>query len=326
MPNLEEFLLDDPWENVDEANYPEKAVAFYAKDERFWAAKKDQDQLVFFIQIPIKVNTEIIESLSGTLVEIVNYEINSSHVSRLVITLEEIELRDKFIIMTKALAFDLSSQSDDFIFQSAKKELSEWSNFLKPNRKGLTREEHIGLWGELYVFTEFMIALHPLTDAIKYWIGPDQKKQDFTLNDLAIETKTTMSGDSARIQISSLEQLDKITSKLFLSHIFINAADDGKSLQDYFLELDGLMSGDLESQLKFTKKMSRFRNRATVKQLNEKFYFLEQRIYEVTDSFPKITRLEVDSNAILNVKYSLDAQQLRNFYVGDNIQELIKNG
>tara|TARA_B100000989_G_C19531882_1_gene470514 strand:+ start:4780 stop:5760 length:981 start_codon:yes stop_codon:yes gene_type:complete len=326
MPNLEEFFLDDPWESVNDSNYPESAVAFYAKDERFWAAKKDQNQLVFFIQIPIKVSTEIIESLSGTLVEIVNYDTYNSNTSRLVITLEEIELKDKFIIMTKALAFNLSSQSDDSIFQSAKKELGEWSNFLKPNRKGLTREEQIGLWGELYVFTEFMIALHPLTDAIKYWIGPDQKKQDFTLNDLAIETKTTMSGDSARIQISSLEQLDKITSRLFLSHIFINSSDDGKSIQDYFDELDNLMSGDLESQIKFTKKISRFRNRATEKQLNEKFYFLELRIYEVTENFPKITRLEVDSNAILNVKYSLDAQQLRNFYVGDNIQELLRNG
>jgi hypothetical protein len=321
MSNLEEFFLDDPWESVNDSNYPESAVAFYAKDERFWAAKKDQNQLVFFIQIPIKVSTEIIESLSGTLVEIVNYDTYNSNTSRLVITLE-----DKFIIMTKALAFNLSSQSDDSIFQSAKKELGEWSNFLKPNRKGLTREEHIGLWGELYVFTEFMIALHPLTDAIKYWIGPDQKKQDFTLNDLAIETKTTMSGDSARIQISSLEQLDKITSRLFLSHIFINSSDDGKSIQDYFDELDNLMSGDLESQIRFTKKISRFRNRATEKQLNDKFYFLELRIYEVTENFPKITRLEVDSNAILNVKYSLDAQQLRNFYVGDNIQELLRNG
>ena len=214
MSNLEEFFLDDPWESVNDSNYPESAVAFYAKDERFWAAKKDQNQLVFFIQIPIKVSTEIIESLSGTLVEIVNYDTYNSNTSRLVITLEEIELKDKFIIMTKALAFNLSSQSDDSIFQAAKHQLGEWSNFLKPTRKGLTREEHIGLWGELYVFTEFMIALHPLTDAIKYWIGPDQKKQDFTLNDLAIETKTTMSGDSARIQISSLEQLDNITARL----------------------------------------------------------------------------------------------------------------
>ena len=326
MPDLEEFFQDDPWELINEANYPERAFSFYGRDDRFWAAKKDQNQLVFFIQIPIQVNTEIIESLSGTLVEIVNYEIDNSNVSRLVITLEEIELREKFIILTKALAYSLSSQSNDSIFQAAKKELGEWSNFLRPSRKGLSREEHIGLWGELYVFTEFMIALHPLTDAIKYWIGPDQKKQDFTLNDLAIETKTTMSGDSARIQISSLEQLDKITEKLFISHIFINETDDGKSIEDYFNELDDLMSGDLESQIKFTKKISRFKNRATEEQLNKKFFFLDLKIYEVTDNFPKITRLEVDSNAILNVKYSLDAQQLGNFYIGDDIQELIRNG
>ena len=54
-----------------------------------------------------------------------------------------------------------------------------------------------------------MLALHPLTDAVNFWVGPNQKKQDFTMNNLAIETKTSLSGDGSLIRISSLDQLDK---------------------------------------------------------------------------------------------------------------------
>ena len=43
---------------------------------------------------------------------------------------------------------------------------------------------------------------------------------------MALETKTTLSGDGDAIKISSLEQLTKITDYLYLIHIFLNLSDE----------------------------------------------------------------------------------------------------
>ena len=58
------------------------------------------------------------------------------------------------------------------------------------------------------------------------------------MNNLAIETKTSLSGDGSLIRISSLDQLQKVTDKLYLTHIFINQSSEdalGKSLNDFFI-------------------------------------------------------------------------------------------
>ena len=156
--------------------YPD-ASQFYVMDQRFWASKDEENLLVFFIQIPMQVAPETIETLKGAKIQIVNLQINEGSVSRLFITLEDDALKDQFTLMTKALVYYISKEENSKIFDAAKRELKEWSDFLKPDKKGLTKEEQIGLWGELYVLTQIMLAIYPLTDAIKYWIGPDQKNK-----------------------------------------------------------------------------------------------------------------------------------------------------
>ncbi len=328
--SLEAFVLKDPWEGIQDPIYPD-AKGFYFKDnqERMWASMDEDKNLVYFIQIPKSENPEIIESLNGVKIEIKNLSLNGKQFSRLIFTLEEVELRDQFTLMTISMALRLNEVSDNSIFVEAKKELKEWSIFLKPDRKGLTREEHIGLWGELHVFSEFMLALHPLTDAVNFWVGPNQKKQDFTMNNLAVETKTSLSGDGSLIRISSLDQLQKVTDKLYLTHIFINQSSEdalGKSLNDFFYLLEEKMSDDLESLIKFQKKVGRFRNKATETQLDEKFYFLDLKIYEINDGFPKVSRQEIPNTAVLNVKYSIDTSLLSEFQIETPIQDLICHG
>ena len=322
---LEELFNEDPWAEITQPIYPD-ASQFYVMDQRVWASKDEENRLVFFIQIPMQVAPETIETLKGAKIQIVNLQINEGSVSRLLITLEDDALKDQFTLMTKALVYYISKEENSKIFDAAKRELKEWSDFLKPDKKGLTKEEQIGLWGELYVLTQIMLAIYPLTDAIKYWIRPDQKKQDFTFNNMALETKTTMSGDGSFIKISSIEQLQKITDVLYLCQIFINSGDDeGISLQEFFDNLEESLNNDIENKIQFTKKVSKFRNKATEKNLTEKFHFIDLKIFNVGEGFPKITRKEITSTAVQNIKYSIDSALLNEFYVGNDLSELISN-
>ncbi len=321
---LESFFREDPWEKIDTPNYPGEALSFYEKDKRMWAAVDADYRLVFFIQIKGKHKPENIDILNGASVSIENY----ATWSRFVVKLEDIELKDKFIVVTKALAYTLSKENDQNIFSSAKREIKEWSGFLRPDRSSLGREKLIGLWGELYILRNFMIALHPLTDAVRYWIGPRDKKQDFSMTNLAIETKTTMSGDDAIIKISSKEQLEKITEKLYLAQVFINEGniEEGISIQDFYDDLSRQMTTDLTSQIEFEKKLSRFMNKASESELNQKFIFLNLKIYDVNDNFPKITRAEIGDNAITTVRYSIESNQLGDFLIDRDITDIIQDG
>ena len=88
----------------------------------------------------------------------------------------------------------------------------------------------------MYFLLDILQSKFSLYDSVRFWIGPEGKKQDFTLNNMALETKTTLSGDGDAIKISSLEQLTKITDYLYLIHIFLNLSDEetGNSLRKIY--------------------------------------------------------------------------------------------
>ena len=171
---LEELFNEDPWADITQPIYPD-ASQFYVMDQRFWASKDEENKLVF-IQIPMHVAPETIETLKGAKIQIVNLQTNEGSVSRLLTTLEDDALKDQFTLMTKALVYYISKEENSkFSMQLAR--VKRMVGLSQPDKKGLTKEEQIGLWGELYVLTQIMLAIYPLTDAIKYWIGPDQKNK-----------------------------------------------------------------------------------------------------------------------------------------------------
>jgi uncharacterized protein (DUF433 family) len=146
------------------------------------------------------------------------------------------------------------------------------------------------------------------------------------MENLAIETKTTISGDNSILKISSLEQLSKITNKLFLAQVFINESNNGISISDFYNNLSELMNDDLESKIEFERKVDKFMSRASETQLNKKFNFVDMKIFEITDGFPKITREEIGNNAIVKVNYSIESNQLNEFTVEESIQDIVRNG
>jgi hypothetical protein len=325
MSEYNEFFSDNPWKNIEKPMYPD-GYRLFLNDERFWVSMNNEGQILFFIHDSYSGNLHPPESLAGVKLELVKYANDSR---RLVCTLtsNDLEVQSKFSIVTKDIAYKCSGLTGNLLFNKVIELIQSWANFLKPQRTGLSEAEYIGFWGELYTLSELFLKQHTSTDSLSFWVGPEGKKQDFTLNKLAIEVKTTFSSEARKITISSLEQLDKITEHLYILHIVANPSDarNGYSLKDLYELCLSKISNDLPSELLFLQKVTDLYGKASEKQLNSNNTLISLACYEVNDEFPCLRRDNVP-NSISNLSYDLLVSAIREYESKKPIEEVIKNG
>ena len=322
MNDADRVFREDPWEGIDEKDASRR---LYEKDKRFWVSIDEEDRLVFFIRENGKYEIKNLPSLSSLEVSV---DTNHLDETRLICTLTDNDLRDKFAIIAKAVAYKNTHLAGNIFLDSCKNQIISWGEFLRPSRKGLSHAEWIGYWGELYALLYMVHPSYNFHEAVKFWIGPLMKKQDFAMNKLALEVKTSMTGDSAHIKISSLDQLHKITEDLYLLHLHISLSNDesGHSLNDLYNEAKNLFDDNTQTELGFVDKTKRLHGKATKDQLEQKFNFVSEDIYRVpsnSEKFPALTPLNINQG-ISDVKYSINPASLLSFKTSDAIEELIK--
>ena len=312
---------EDPWENILEPNYP-NGQRLYEADRRFWVAINDKQQPIFFIIEEGNYELEKLPNLSGVEIRI-EPEANGS--TRLICTLLDIELRHQFAYVAKDVALYCEPFKGQQLIRTFNERMISWAHFLKPSRSGLTYQEFIGFWGEMYFLTKEFTKIFRIDESIQFWIGILGKKQDFTINNIAIEVKTTKSGDANLIKISSIEQLEQITPKLYLAHLHINDTTDpsGLSLEDMHEGCKNALSNNTKLQTEFINKASKLYSKANEEQLQKKMCLLQYDIYEVKDGFPKIT--PSDHNGISSAKYSINPSYINDYFISNNLEELFKN-
>ena len=319
MTNFDDFFNEDPWAGIDKPIYP-AGRQLYVKDQRFWVSVNDNDEYVFFAHEEGVHKIKEVKDLADLNIEI---EFTGGG-TRIIYTLTDETLKNKFATIIKSVAHNSSKYSGQKLLEEVSKEILSWADFLRPTRRGLTRSELIGLWGELHILTKILPEIYSIYDAVRFWIGPEGKKQDFTLNNLAIETKTTLSGDGDSVKISSLEQLSKITKKLYLMHIFINLSDSstGNCLKDMHDDILSRIGQDTQLKNRFEVKISSFYGKATTEQLEEKFEFIKYDLYQVNEEFPKITSENI-SIAITRARYSINTAALLPFKIEQSLKKII---
>tara|TARA_B110000238_G_C16140285_1_gene445882 strand:- start:3278 stop:4255 length:978 start_codon:yes stop_codon:yes gene_type:complete len=325
MSNYEDFFKDDPWSEITEPSYPE-GRQLYMNDDRFWVSRNQEGQIQFFIHEKEIIEVKSIENLAG--IEI-NIHAFNNRSSRLICTLisEELDEKDKFTIVAKDVSHYCSKYSGPELFLKVQERIKSWANFLKPTRTGLSHSEFVGFWGELYTISKLFMKWHLPSDVIRFWIGPEGKKQDITLNSIAVEVKTTISGDPRTIKISSVEQLECVTKSLYLMHIVANPSDSesGVSLEILFQECLEALSHDMNAETLFLQKTSKLYGKASESQLSDLFSILSISLFDVNEDFPFITRNEI-KEGISAVQYEVLISALKEFEVTKSIEEIIKNG
>ena len=320
-----EIFKDNPWDGISSGAYP-SGQRLYLMDERYWVSRDFSNQLVFYIHDICRTVVPIDDTISSVKINVEQYH---NHEQRLVCRFSEIsgESVEKYGLVIKYIAVETEKLSGVALFVKAQEILQDWADFLKDNRKVLSQSELIGFWGELYVISHYIMKDHDALDVIRYWVGPSGAKKDITLNSFAIEVKTTTSSAAKEIEISSLDQLDKTTEKLYLLHLFINCADaaHGLTLTGLYQRVRLKIQHNSSALALYTKRAGSIYNKADIKQKSEYFMCSEVNMYDVLSDFPKLCRPDIP-NGILAAKYSLSISSIQPFNVTDQLQEIIKNG
>lgn len=322
--DFESFFVDNPWAVIEEPCYPE-GRRLYLHDERFWVSKDENHRLLFFVQDRGGDAVKPLQNIAGLEVSI---EIRENGESRLVCTLTDLEpeLSDKFATVAKDIAFYCSEFEGRRLFLKVQERIKSWASFLKPSRSGLSTEEFVGFFGELYSISDQLFHVFADSDVINGWIGADGKKQDFSLGNLAIEIKTSLSGDQKAVRISSLDQLDLVAERLLLLRVVAAPAlhDEGVSLGQLYEGIRERLQGDLDAENKFLNRASPFYGKATDQQINAKYKIVDESIYDVSEEFPKLTRGNVH-NHILDAEYSISVNAIERFRKGTTVEEVLRN-
>lgn len=195
--------------------------------------------------------------------------------------------------------------------------LDRWRRFWAGTRGGLSREEQLGLLGELWLMLEWLPRLS--LPALNAWVGPLRGRHDFVTPALSIEVKTAGAATGPVVhRITRLDQLDEPgTGELQL--LSLRAVSDplGPDSLDALLER---ARGAAESSGAACSALLDQRLRAVGVTLQdagryaEPLRVVQQELFRVSNGFPRLTSSTFGSGlpaGVSDVTYSLDTSACR---------------
>ncbi len=193
--------------------------------------------------------------------------------------------------------------------------------FQKVSNSEISEEKEQGIFGELYFLYSFMFNKYGIEKSILSWGGPDNNSKDFSNDNTWYEIKTS-GALSKEITISSLEQLDSDVDG-FLVNINVekmsNEFSNGKSSVPELFHLIKERIKDENVKIIFLSKIVEL-NVDTELSINTRKYDVKYiKNYLVNDSFPKLTKKNINHLEITDVSYKIDIPSLKRFEVDMNV-------
>jgi hypothetical protein len=227
-----------------------------------------------------------------------------------VLSLEDRQRLDLFLtvcadVVAAAAAAAMASALDHFLAR-----LEAWRRFLRERRAGLSREETIGLVGELAI-AEQLLSIG--TDLLTSWEAPSDGLHDFLKEGHALEIKTSL-GPATTVRISSLDQLDTAgLRRLDLIHVRLIEAADGRTLDDLLNDLEARLP-DETSRRDFANALLKrgLMPDDAVARTSFRFQLRVMDGYQVQDDFPRLSRGSVPA-AVTEAVYQLDLRAIQPF-------------
>jgi hypothetical protein len=124
--------------------------------------------------------------------------------------------------------------------KSLSRRLARWKKFFQRGGQfGLSREDYIGLYGELSFIEASIKAGAASLPLVNAWQGPLGTNQDFLLGLVAVEIKTTTGNEIDKVRITNARQLDSTgLQSLFLArYAFDFRQGSGRTLQQIITSL-----------------------------------------------------------------------------------------
>lgn len=219
-----------------------------------------------------------------------------------------------------------SSQLRNFLSR-----ISNWQAFMSRTKSGLSRQEEIGLIGELIVLFEILTIQHNYTEVLSNWSGPVNGLHDFQFCNGAIEVKSSISNDSFSIDVFDSEQFEtKDIDVLMLIGIKLVVSRNGRTLNDLVSEIRDYLSENINATEVFNDKIGYYGyNDDDSEQYNIAFKSHDIFLYNIDDEFPSIRRKDIP-NEVSALSYKIDLENVKtlNSSLGEvlNILGSVYNG
>lgn len=206
---------------------------------------------------------------------------------------------------------------DEEIIDAVEIRLRRWHLLLKQERqRELTIEVQMGLFSELTCLKELIAPKVGIKQAAVSWVGANFDKQDFLLENCALEVKSYRTSKGPTVEISSAQQLSSEKESLYLVTCGLTTHENGLSVADVSKSISEILSAESADALEsFERKLMNCGYiPEMLKEPLTKFKLDKTKAYAVTEEFPKITAEHIRSQ-IVSVKYSIDLTQCREFEV-----------
>lgn len=313
------------WENIEKhisENYLKEYIVSKTCPNKFYIGVNNFNRVIF-----IEFNNYIINKIKNKSIE--GFNIREQRIPDIdpkkvfLIIEDNSNSPEIFEAFSSTLSSNLENVKDESnTVESIIKSIEEYQNYFKDTNSSLTKIEEQGLFGELLELRELISEKGE--NSILAWTGPNKNKRDFVFeNNNAIEIKTTTSQINPYISISNELQLDNHypsdLNKLYLKVFILEEIDTGETV----LDIANIIFNELKSdELKKIYLAKLIQDKINLKTFLPKYKFKIQSIskYRINDSFPKITRNNLDKG-IFEVKYKLELEDIKNFIVEEKEYE-----
>jgi hypothetical protein len=202
--------------------------------------------------------------------------------------------------------------------------LERWRRFCDTSHDGLTRDEQVGLVGELWLLLEWLPRL--IVASVTAWQGPLRGRHDFVTPTTSVEVKTTRAATGPVVhRIARLDQLDEPgAGQLYV--LSLRAVPDplgGASLDNLLRRtraaasaVGGTCTALLEARLSALDVTGADDGRYT-----EPLRISQQELYRVDTDFPRLIPSSFPTGlpgGVVDVAYSLDTSACQQWLASSN--------
>lgn len=238
----------------------------------------------------------------------------------LILVLEKHVDQDLFYSLCETLIHEISEVTDPLVGLSVTlSQIKRWKAFLA-GKKGrvLTAEEVRGLFSELKFLQQVLDQMDNELDALDAWQGPETSHQDFIFSDTSIEVKSLSGRERSTVKISSEDQLESLSSCLFLKVFRLIDMPESKasiSLNELVKAVEETLT-EAEAIEMFDTKLAKAGYVKMLSYDKPEFIVAEEQTYRVESEFPKIVRSELNAG-LTKVGYEIKLESVRDFLCAD---------
>ncbi|WP_071812841.1 PD-(D/E)XK motif protein [Lentzea guizhouensis] len=203
--------------------------------------------------------------------------------------------------------------------------LDRWRALFQKSSAELSAEQLAGLFGELLVLRRLLQSWPTATD---WWLGPSGNRHDIVVGTHAIEVKSSLAQEERRFRVHGAAQLEAPQSGNLHLVWFKLARSQDQGLR--LLDLIDQTRRIADDESGFFAKLALIGYRPVDADLyrDVRFTVLEERWYEIADSFPRI-RPDSVPESIRDVHYTIDldavaTQPLGKLQIDDRLAEILR--